>query len=123
VEHRGKLAIEVAIDGERVRAETLGSEMGSYVVVLDTTVVGQAIDLHSVYTGHPKVRTQVIHLLLTPGVSEVRTVEHEHEAIPVTHARRRCLFDHLQQLQEQLEQAGMEAQITIHDEAIAAIES
>ncbi len=97
--------------------------MGSYVVVLDTTVVGQAIDLHSVYMGHPKVMTQATHLLLTPSVSEARTVEHEHEAIPVTHARRRCLFDHLQQLQEQLEQAGVEAQITIHDEAIAAIES
>jgi hypothetical protein len=38
------------------------------------------------------------------------------------HARRRCLYDHLQQLQDLLERTGIDAQIPIDDAAVAAVE-
>ncbi len=98
------------------------SDVGVYVVVLGTTLADLGVDVHSVYVGQPKVRTQATHLLLTPNLQDATTVEHEHDAIPVTHARRRCLFDHLQQLQALLEQTGADAQIKIEDNAITAVE-
>jgi hypothetical protein len=122
VEHRAKIPVEIAIDGERVRSETLATEVGAYVLVLDTTMADHGIDLHSVYTGHPQVRTQATHLILTPALCEATTVEHEHDAIPVMHARRRCLYDHLHQLQDLLQRDGTEVSIPLHEKAIEAIE-
>jgi hypothetical protein len=122
MEHRRKIPIEIAIDGEEVRSETLMSDVGAYVVVLGTTLADLGVDVHSVYVGHPKVRTQATQMLLRPDLQEATTVEHDHEAIPVTHARRRCLFDHLQQLQALLEETGADAQIKTEDEAITVVE-
>jgi hypothetical protein len=122
VEHRKKIPVEIAIDGKQVRSETLATEVGAYVVVLDTTLADEGIDLHSVYTGHPKVKTQATHLILTPERQEARTVEHEHDALPVMHARRRCLYDHLHRLQDLLQEAATEASIPVDDAAIEAME-
>jgi hypothetical protein len=122
VQHRAKIPIEIAIDGRRVRSETLASSVGAYVLVLDTTLADHGIDLHSTYTGHAKTKTQATHLILTPDHQESIGVEHEHDAIPVMHARRRCLYDHLHQLQDLLQQDGAEASIPIEDAAIHAIE-
>jgi hypothetical protein len=93
VEHRAKIPLEIVIDGESVRSETRLSSVGAYVVVLDTVLADRATDLHSVYLGHPKTMTQATHLLLTPELHESLTVEHEHDAIPVMHARRNCLYE------------------------------
>ncbi len=105
-----------------MRTETLATTVGAYVLVIETTLADQAIELHSIYTGHSKTNTQATHLRLTPTTSEATTVEHEHDAIPVIHARRRCLYDHLHQVQTLLDATGMEAHIPINDEAIEAIE-
>jgi hypothetical protein len=120
--HRHKVPIEITIDGENVRSETLASSIGAYVLVIDTTLADHGIDLHSIYTGHPRVKTQTTHLILAPALHEAMTVEHEHDAIPVMHARRRCLYDHLHQLQDLLQRDGAEASIPIEDAAIHAIE-
>ncbi len=40
--------------------------------------------------------------------------EHEHESIPLTHARRRCLYDHLQDL---LQRTGADA-VPLDDKAV-----
>lgn len=101
---------------------TLASEVGAYVVVLDTAVPDRGIDLHSVYVGHPKVRTQATHLTLTPARHEATVVEHEHDAIPVMHARRRCLYDHLHRLQDLLQEDGAQVSIPVDDTAVEAIE-
>lgn len=122
MEHRNKIPVEIAIDGRKARSETLATEVGAYVVVLDTTLADEGIDLHSVYTGHPQTKTQATHLILTPKRQEATTTEHEHSAIPVMHARRRCLYDHLHQLQDLLQEDGAEASIPFDDEAIEAIE-
>jgi hypothetical protein len=120
--HRHKIPIEIAIDGQRIRSETLASSVGAYVLVLDTTLADLAIDLHSAYAGHEKTKTQATHLILTPDRQESIGVEHEHDVIPVMHARRRCLYDHLHQLQDLLQRDGVEASIPVEDAAIQAIE-
>jgi hypothetical protein len=122
VESRAKIPVKIAIDGESVRSETLASSVGAYVLVLDTVLPDHGVDLHSVYAGHPKVRTQAVHLLLAPGQHESLSVEHEHDEIPVMHARRRCLYDHLGHLQDFLQSIGLDAQIPIDDVAVAAVE-
>lgn len=122
MEHRAKIPVKIAIDGENVRSETLASSVGAYVLVLDTVMPDHAIDLHSVYTGHPKVRTQAVHLLLAPDTQEALSAEHEHDEIPVMHAKRRCLYDHLGHLQDFLQSIGMDAKIPVDDAAVAAVE-
>jgi len=114
--------VEIAIDGEIVRSETRASSVGAYVLAIDTVLPDHGVDLHSVYAGHPSVRTQATHLLLAPGLHEALSVEHEHDAIPVTHARRRCLYDHLSRLQDLLQSIGLDAQIPIDDAAVTAVE-
>lgn len=116
------IPVEIALDGEPVRSRTHASTVGPYVLVLDTVIPEKGTELHSLYTGHEGTSTLASHLLLAPDLQETLAAEHEHDAIPVTHARRRCLYDHLQHLQDLLEQTGAEATIPIDEQAIAAIE-
>ncbi len=122
MEHRSQIPIKIAIDGQPVRSSTLATSVGAYILVLETVLPDQAIDLHSVYTGHANVKTQATHLVLTPDLHEATTVEHEHDQLPITHSRRTCLYDHLHQLQSLLQDHGIDAQFPIDDTAIEAIE-
>ena len=120
---REKIPIKITIDGDEVRSDTMATQVGAHIVVIETTLADHAIDLHSIYTGHHKTKTQVTHLILTPTARETTTVEHEHDAIPVMYAKRRCLYDHLHQLQDLLQQEnGIQAHIPIDEQAIGAIE-
>ncbi len=110
------------LDGKPARSETLATSVGAYILVLETVLPDQAIDLHSTYTGHTSVKTQATHLILTPDLREATTVEHDHDQLPVTHSRRTCLYDHLHQLQGVLQDHGIDAQLPVEDDAIEAIE-
>ena len=114
--------MKILIDGEPVRSQTRASSVGPYVLVLDTVLGEHGIDLHSVYTGHEGTSTLASHLLLAPGLRDTIAAEHEHESIPVTHARRRCLYDHLGHLQDLLRDTGVDASIPIDEEALTAVE-
>jgi hypothetical protein len=116
------IPVQIALDREHVRSRTRASTIGPYVLVLDTVIPEKGIELHSTYTGHEGASTLASHLLLARGLQQTIAVEHEHDSIPVTHARRRCLYDHLQHLQDLIEQTGAEATIPIDEQAIAAIE-
>ncbi len=122
MEHRSQIPIKIAIDGEPIRSSTLATSVGAYILAIETVLPDQAIDLHSVYTGHANTRTQATHLILTPELREATTVEHDHDQLPVTHARRTCLYDHLHQLQDLLQSHGIDVQVPIDDDAISAIE-
>lgn len=122
MQHRAKIPTEITLNCKPVPSQTLATSVGAYILVIETVLPEQGIDLHSTYTGHPKTPTQATHLLLTPDVQESLTMEHEHDAIPVMHARRTCLYDHYHQLQDLLQRGGSEASIPIADEAIQAIE-
>jgi hypothetical protein len=122
MEHRSQIPVKIAIDGKPVRSETLATSVGAYILAIETALPDQAIDLHSIYTGHANVKTQATHLILTPELREATTVEYDHDQLPVTHARRTCLYDHLHQLQSLLQNHGVDAQLPIEDAAIEAIE-
>lgn len=119
---RTPILLDLTLDGKPERSETLVLGAGAYALVLSTVLPTRAIELHSSYLGHPGAATQASHLLLAPDVSEGETVEHEHTAIPVMVARRRCLYDHLQRLQDFLAQFGHTLQIPLADDALLAVE-
>jgi hypothetical protein len=117
------IPVKILLDGESVRSQTRARSVGPYVLVLDTVLGDHGIDLHSTYTGHERTSTLASHLLLAPpGLKDTIAAEHEHESIPVTHARRRCLYDHLQHLQDLLQRTGADANIPLDEEAVAAVE-
>jgi hypothetical protein len=106
-----------------VRSETWLTDAGLNVVVLTTAIRGRGIWVESTYLGHVGAETQVAHLTAAPGrqgETESRSVPHE--LIPVIHVRRRCLYDHLQELQDFLVELGHTAQIDGLEAAVAAME-
>lgn len=122
------ISIEITLDGALARCETRASSIGAYVLVLDTVLSDEGIELHSVYMGHPRVSTLVSHLMLAPAYHDTLLVErehdqeYEHDTLPLGHARRRCLYDHLQRLQDFLGELGIGASIPVGDAALADIE-
>lgn len=118
-----ELPVPILIEEKQVDSETRVTSIGPYVMVLDTTIPKQGVALHSTYTGHKGTPTQATHLMLAIGTRDSTSVEHEENEIPVVHARRRCLYDHLQRLQDLLEDAGIQATIPIDANAIEAVEA
>lgn len=106
VGHRRRLpGIAIRIEDRRIPAATLLAAGGPYALTLSTILPDHGIELHTTYTGHPHAEhTAVTSLFLTPGGAphpilndQVSPIE-----IPVTHTRRRCLYDHLTRLQDHL---------------------
>jgi len=125
VAEQSKLPIQILIDGKHARSLTRVTSIGPYVLVIDTVLPepDHALELHSIYVGHKHTKTQATHLRLARGgLRDTVTIEHEHASLPVVHARRRCLYDHLHNLQDLLEEAGIEAKIPIDEDAIVAVE-
>ncbi len=120
---RTPIPVPIAIDGAMVRSETFSASVGAYVLVLSSVLPDHATELHSTYLGHPGAVTRVSHLLLAPGLAESDAVERSVESVPVMVARRRCLYDHLQRLQDCLERLGHPgAEIPVEDAALHAVE-
>lgn len=120
-----QIPVEIVVNGGTADSETRISSVGAYVLAIETVLPApdHALSLHSIYVGHKHTTTQATHLRLARGgLRETVTVEHEHDSIPVMYARRRCLYDHLQTLQDLLEEAGLEATIPIDERAIVAVE-
>ena len=104
---RTRLDCPIRLDGRAVRSETQLADGGPYALCLSTTLPDFAIALHSTYLGHRHAaETHVSHLLLVgrDGETEGRTVPHQE--LPIAYARRRCLYDHLQRLQDLLDAEG-----------------
>jgi hypothetical protein len=122
VAERTPIPIDITLDGQPERFQTLMVSAGAYALLLSSVLPGRAIELHSSYLGHPGTPTQASHLLLAPGLSESDTIEHDHTSIPVMVARRRCLYDHLQCLQDHLAELGHTVLIPLADDALLAVE-
>ena len=123
MDQRAVIPIQIAIDGTQVRSETRVANGGPYALTLSSVLPDHASELHSTYLGHPGAPTRVSHLLLAPGLIESEAVEREEDSIPVVVARRRCLYDHLQQLQESLIRLGhLDPEIPLDEDALSAIE-
>lgn len=123
MDQRTLIPIRIAIDGTEVRAETRVANGGPYALTLCSVLPDHATELHSTYLGHPGAPTRVSHLLLAPGLIESDAIEREEDSIPVMVARRRCLYDHLQQLQESLIRLGhLDPEIPLDEDALSAME-
>jgi len=117
-----QIPVPVTIDGKSERAETVLYSAGAYVLALATTLADRVISLHSTYTGDPATGTLSSHLLLAHDAYRAMAGEHEHDALPLTHLRRRLLYDHLQRLQDLLDELGLAATIAVDERAVELIE-
>jgi hypothetical protein len=117
------IPLRILLDGETVDSETRATSVGAYILVVDTVIPEHGIQLHSTYTGHRKVPTHAIHLKLAPDLRESVHIEHDHDTLPVTHARRCCLYDHLGRLQDFLAQLDHQASIPLGEQAITTVEA
>jgi hypothetical protein len=104
---RTRLDCPIQLDHRAIRSETLLADAGPYALCLSTTLPDLAIALHSTYLGHGHAAdTQVAHLVLRGEAAQTEDHTAEHVELPVAYARRRCLYDHLQRLQDLLEAEG-----------------
>ena len=117
-----QIPLQITIDGRPERSETIVYCAGAYVLVLATTLADRAIDLHSTYTGDAATGTLSSHLLLAHGAYRAIACEHDHTVLPLTHQRRRLLYDHLQRLKDLLADLGLDARPHLDDRAIETIE-
>lgn len=96
-------AAGLEIGGRAERSETLFAYAGTFQLTLSTAVPDRGVQLHSSYLGHPGAeRTSAAHLWIAAGGPRLWTVEHHPADLPVAHARRRCLLDHLSVLADEL---------------------
>ncbi len=103
-----------------VSGETLSIGIAGDILVLSTTLPGQGITCHSTYHGHGGLDTVAVRLNLVPGRNERVIEERPRDDLPVTHARDRCLLDHLAHVRNVLEQtAGDEVTVEIGDAALS----
>lgn len=119
---RRLIPIKITLDDAPEQSETRIASAGAYALVLSSVLPDRAIELHSSYLGHPGTPTQTIHLMLAPTISDSEAVEHDEASMPVMVARRRCIYDHLQRLQDFLAELGHTVQIPLADDALLAVE-
>jgi glycine/D-amino acid oxidase-like deaminating enzyme len=117
-----KIPLKITIDGRPERAETIVYCAGAYVLALVTTLPDRVLSLHSTYTGAAGAGTLASHLLLARNGYQAIAAEHDHDILPLTHQRRRLLYDHLQRLQELLSELGLDVRPSVEDRVIDVIE-
>jgi hypothetical protein len=125
MDERRLLDVDLVLDGRAAASETRYADAGAYVLVLSSCVPELGLELHSTYVGHPGVETRVTHLALGGGDAQraaTEAVAWPDGELPVVFARRRCLFDHLQRLQDELAGAGHQAGIEVDDASVSELE-
>ena len=137
--HRRALpAPRVVIGDVAQRASTLLGYAGAYSVTLSTTLPELALELHSTYLGHAQTATSAAHLVLMPGVRELRQIEHAAGALPIAgsppaqpggRGRSALLLDHLGELQAAIarrlaatDRGGHSVLVDVDDEALQMLE-
>lgn len=123
---RPPIALTVTLDGHPTSSATtrLG-HTGAYIVELSTVLPDLPVDVHSVYVGHPRADTRVVHLLLGPEhiAPTTEVLCPPPDVLPVLWARSRCLLDHAARLLAWLEELGNQARIDIPDAALAQLDT
>jgi hypothetical protein len=114
------ITVRLTLDAQPVASATRLTEPGGYHVSLSTVVVspGLPLEVHSSYLGHPDTLTRATHLTIAPAHANTHMVEHDHTQLPVTHARERCLLDHLQVLVELASEFGQTLRVELPDRVL-----
>ena len=115
----------VRLDGARVPAYSELGYTGAHLLTLSTALPALGIELHSCYVGHPEAPESIAsHLQLGPELAPQTWVErHAGAELPVSVARRRCLYDHLLELQQLLCEVGDgEVTVELADDALELVD-
>ena len=115
----------VRVAGARVPAYIELTYAGAHQLTLSTALPALGIELHSSYLGHPDAGGSIAsHLQLGPDLNPSTWVEtHAAHELPVSTARRRCLYDHLLQLQELLTGLdGTRVTVELADDALELVD-
>jgi hypothetical protein len=114
------LTVALRLDGRSVPSSMRLVELGGYHVAIGTVVLSAElpIEVHSGYLGHAGTRTRAVHLTIAPERAGTHVVEHDHDQLPVTHARERCLLDHLQVLVDLASELGHTLSVELPDHAL-----
>ena len=111
--------------GELIESETTAVRAGPNVVVLSTAVPALGVLVTTAYVGADDVDTIAVDLVLVarPHATN-RTRVIPRDTLPVTHARERCLIDHLDRVREALAEGGApSARIDTGDAALDHVAS
>jgi hypothetical protein len=92
--------VRISVNGRPVASETTATPAGPSVLVLITTLGELGVTITSTYIGHESTDTLAAHLLVSRERRTLEQVERSRDALPVTHARERCLLDHAQPPEE-----------------------
>jgi hypothetical protein len=116
-----QLPVQITLDGQPIASRTRLIELGGYHVALSTVLLSPAlaIEVHSSYLGAPGADTRATHLTITPGHTGTFVVSHDPAQLPVTHARERCVLDHLQVLVELATELGQPVGVDLGDHALS----
>lgn len=100
---------------------------GCYVLTVHTVIpkADLALELHSTFIGHPRVRTHVVHLKLGPLGHEpaLTSADVDEAQLEPTHDPRGCAYEHAQRLIEILSDLGYLAGVNVPGEgAFEALE-
>jgi hypothetical protein len=118
-------AAEIRIAGRGVSSETLFAYAGAFQLTLSTALREEGVQLHSSYLGHEAAeRSSAAHLFIAPGSwPRVWSIDHDPATLPVMHARRHCLLDHLAVLADELrERTQLEVLVDVAPEALELLD-
>jgi hypothetical protein len=111
--------VRISVDGRVVASETTVTSAGPSVLVLITALGELGITVTSTYIGHDGTDSLAAHLVVSRRTEELDHLEHSREALPVTHARGRCLLDHAAHVQEAVgQEAGAVVAVDVDPAAL-----
>jgi hypothetical protein len=124
---RGDLRLEVLVNGRASEAHSTYTWAGGGMVLTISTVLPErdlAVELISMYVGHPHTPTVVTHLMLGPPgrTAQIRSVERGHEDLDPIEGARECAYDHAQELIDAVGGVGYEISVQLDEGTFAELE-
>jgi hypothetical protein len=102
----------ISIDGRAVDSDTRYAVAGPCVLVITSAIPSVGAELHSSYIGARGADTIVAELWQARDATETCVRTADDADLSLVHQRRRCFYDHLQQLQDRLA-AAVDSQVAI----------
>ena len=111
--------VRITADDRAVASETTSTAAGPSVLVLITAVAELGITVTSTYIGHEGTDTLAAHLIIDRDREDLHHATQARHALPVTHARARCLLDHAAHVQEAMRSRAESVAIDVDPNALS----